>query len=71
MKSPIRALRNHIFRHGLGIELRQKGVDIETAQELFRHANSRIALDLDRQSLSDEKRAAAAPAFDGQFGGTS
>lgn len=30
----------HSFRHGLATMLRRKGVDIKTAQELLRHANS-------------------------------
>jgi len=36
----------HSFRHGLATMLRQKGVDIKTAQELLRHANSRIIQDI-------------------------
>jgi integrase len=37
---------------------RQKGVDIKTAQELLRHANSRITLDIYQQAVSEEKRVA-------------
>lgn len=55
----------HSFRHGLATILRQKGVDIKTAQELLRHANSRITLDIYQQALSDEKRVAADLAFRG------
>ena len=55
----------HSFRHGLGTMLRQKKVDIKTAQELLRHANSRITLDIYQQALSDEKRDAADLAFRG------
>ncbi len=36
----------HSFRHGLGTILRQQGVDLKTAQELLRHANSRITLEI-------------------------
>lgn len=38
--------------------LRQKGVDLKTAQELLRHANSRITQDIYQQAVSEEKRAA-------------
>jgi hypothetical protein len=38
--------------------LRQKGVDIKTAQELLRHANSRITQDIYQQAVSEEKRLA-------------
>jgi site-specific recombinase XerD len=57
----------HSFRHGLATMLRQKGVDIKTAQELLRHANSRITLDIYQQAISEEKRVAAGLAFDGLF----
>jgi integrase len=57
----------HSFRHGLATMLRQKGVDIKTAQELLRHANSRITLDIYQQAISEEKRAAAGLAFRGLF----
>jgi len=30
----------HSYQHGLAVMLRQYGVDIKTAQELLRHANS-------------------------------
>ena len=48
----------HSFRHGLATMLRQKGVDIKTAQELLRHANSRITQDIYQQAVSEEKRLA-------------
>jgi site-specific recombinase XerD len=53
----------HSFRHGLATMLRQKGVDIKAAQELLRHANSRITLDIYQQAISEEKRVAAGVAF--------
>jgi integrase len=48
----------HTFRHSLATNLRSLGVDIKTAQELLRHANSRITLDLYTQAVSSDKRAA-------------
>jgi integrase len=45
----------HSFRHGLATMLRQHGVDIKTAQELLRHANSRITLEIYQQAVGDEK----------------
>ena len=48
----------HSFRHGLATMLRQLGVDIKTAQELLRHANSRITLEIYQQSVCAEKREA-------------
>lgn len=50
----------HTFRHSLGTILRFLGVDIKTAQELLRHANSRITLDLYSQAVSSQKREANA-----------
>lgn len=48
----------HTFRHSLATNLRSLGVDIKTAQELLRHANSRITLDIYTQAVSTEKRSA-------------
>ena len=48
----------HTFRHGLGTMLRQVGVGVKTAQELLRHANSRITLDFYQQAVTEEKREA-------------
>jgi site-specific recombinase XerD len=53
----------HSFRHGLATLLRQTGADVKTAQELLRHANSRITLDIYQQSIPEERRAAQARAF--------
>jgi integrase len=50
----------HTFRHSLATNLRALGVDVKTAQELLRHANSRITLDLYTQAVSSEKRDANA-----------
>ena len=49
--------------------LRQKGVDIKTAQELLRHANSRITQDIYPPAVSEEKRAVQDLAFRGLLEG--
>jgi integrase len=61
----------HSFRHGLATMLRQKGVDIKTAQELLRHANSRITQDIYQQAVSEEKRIAQNLVFVGLLEGRS
>ena len=61
----------HSFRHGLATMLRQKGVDIKTAQELLRHANSRITQDIYMQAVSEEKRVAQDLVFRGLLKGSS
>jgi integrase len=61
----------HSFRHGLATMLRQHGVDIKTAQELLRHANSRITQDIYQQAVGDEKRVAQNLAFRGLLEGGS
>src|SRR5664280_3550452 len=48
----------HTFRHSFGTLLKANGEDIKTVQELLRHANSRITLDVYTQALSTNKRAA-------------
>jgi integrase len=55
----------HSFHHGLATMLRQNGVDIKTDQELLRHANSRITLEIYKQAVSAEKRVAQNTAFKG------
>jgi integrase len=50
----------HTFRHSLGTNLRSLGVDVKVAQELLRHANSKITLDLYTQAVSSQKREANA-----------
>ena len=49
----------HSFRHSLATNLRSMGVDVKTAQELLRHANSRTTLDLYTQAVSADKRNAS------------
>ena len=55
----------HSCRHGLANMPWQKGLGIKPAQELLRQANSRIALDIHQQSVSQEKRTPQNLAFKG------
>jgi integrase len=48
----------HTFRHSFSTLLKANGEDIKVVQELLRHANSRITLDIYTQALTPEKRAA-------------
>jgi integrase len=48
----------HTFRHSFGTLLKANGEDVKTVQELLRHANSRITLDVYTQAVSSHKRAA-------------
>jgi site-specific recombinase XerD len=50
----------HTFRHTFSTQLKAAGVDIKVMQELLRHANSRITLDIYTQAMSSEKRGAQA-----------
>jgi len=60
----------HSFRHSLATNLRSMGVDIKVAQELLRHANSRITLDLYTRAVSSDKREASGKQFDMLMGNT-
>jgi site-specific recombinase XerD len=48
----------HSFRHSLATTRRAAGVDLKTAQELLRHANSRITLEVYTRAISSTKREA-------------
>jgi integrase len=48
----------HTFRHSFGTVLKASGEDVKTVQELMRHANSRITLDLYTQATTPAKRSA-------------
>lgn len=48
----------HTFRHSFGALLKANGEDVKTAQELLRHVNSRITLDVYTQATTINKRAA-------------
>jgi len=53
----------HAFRHGMANLLRQTGADVKVAQEMLRHANSRITMDIYQQTVTGERRAAQDVAF--------
>lgn len=48
----------HTFRHTFSTLLRANGEDIKVVQELLRHANSKITMDIYTQALSPTKRQA-------------
>ena len=48
----------HTFRHTFATLLKANGEDIKTVQELLRHANSSVTLNVYTQGVSDVKRAA-------------
>lgn len=58
----------HSFRHGLGTMFRLMKIDVKIAQEMLRHANPRITMELYQQALSDEKRDAQDAVFKGFLG---
>ncbi len=47
----------HTFRHSFGTLLKVNGEDVKTVQDLLRHANSRITLDVYTQAVNSDKRA--------------
>lgn len=59
----------HSFRHGFSNLLRENEVEIKTAQELLRHANSRITLDIYQQTVTEERRSAQKLAVNTPLGG--
>jgi integrase len=48
----------HTFRHSLATVMKSNGEDIKTVQEILRHANSRITLDIYAQAVTPAKRQA-------------
>ncbi|MGH9704748.1 MAG: tyrosine-type recombinase/integrase, partial [Candidatus Acidiferrales bacterium] len=48
----------HSFRRTFATMLKGGGEDVKTVQELMRHANSRITLDVYAQALTPAKRSA-------------
>lgn len=48
----------HTFRHSLATLMKANGEDVKTVQELLRHANSRITLDVYTQAITPAKRQA-------------
>ena len=46
----------HTFRHSFATILKSHGEDVKTVQELLRHANSSITLNLYAQAVTDTKR---------------
>ena len=48
----------HTFRHTFGTLLKANGEDVKTVQELLRHTNSRITLEVYTQAVTSLKRAA-------------
>ena len=52
----------HTFCHSFGTLLKANGEDVKTVQELLRHANSRITLDVYTQAVNSNKRAAQSKA---------
>jgi integrase len=49
----------HTFRHSFATNLRSLEVDVKVAQELLRHANSKITLDLYTQAIPAQRRQAS------------
>lgn len=58
----------HLFRHGFANLLRENKVEIKTAQDLLRHANSRTTMDIYQQTVTEERREAQALAFKSLLG---
>jgi len=48
----------HTFRHSYTTLLKNNGEDIKVVQELLRHANARVTMDVYAQAMMPAKRAA-------------
>jgi site-specific recombinase XerD len=48
----------HTFRHSFGTLMKANGEDIKTIQELLRHANFKVTMDVYTQAVTDVKRTA-------------
>ena len=48
----------HTWRHSLATLLAKMGEDVKVTQELIRHSNSRITMDIYQEADTDAKRAA-------------
>jgi site-specific recombinase XerD len=48
----------HTFRHSFATILKSHGEDVKTVQELLRHANSSVTMNLYAQAVTDIKRSA-------------
>jgi hypothetical protein len=48
----------HTFRHTFGTLLKANGEDVKTIQDLLRHANRKITLEVYTQATTSNKRAA-------------
>jgi integrase len=48
----------HTFRHTLATLLKANGEEVKTVQEILRHANSRITMDIYAQAMTPVKRQA-------------
>ncbi len=53
----------HTFRHSFATILKSHGEDVKTVQELLRHANSSITMNLYAQAVTDTKRSARLPGW--------
>jgi len=52
----VAGITKRIGWHTFSTLLKASGVDVKVMQELLRHANSRITLDIYTQAMSPEKR---------------
>jgi hypothetical protein len=60
----------HTFRHSFATILKSHGEDVKTVQELMRHANSSVTLNLYAQAVTDIKRSAQSKVARLIFAGT-